>query len=40
MTRDPLLADLRGFPRFEQCLPVAKAKWAEVDRQLAEIPGL
>ncbi len=40
LTRDPLLATLRGFPRFEQFLPVAKAKWEDVARQLADLPPL
>lgn len=40
MTRDPLLANLRGVPRFERFLPLAKVKWEEADRQLADIPPL
>lgn len=40
LLRSPLLANLRGFPRFEQFLPVAKAKWEDVARQLADLPPL
>jgi len=40
LTRDPLLANLRGFPRFEQFLPVAKARWEAVARQLENLPPL
>ena len=40
LTRDPLLANLRGFTRFERFLPVAKAKWEDVARQLADLPPL
>ncbi len=40
LTHDPLLANLHGFARFEQFLPVAKAKWEAVARQLEDLPPL
>jgi serine/threonine protein kinase/tetratricopeptide (TPR) repeat protein len=37
---DPLLANLRGFPRFEASLPGLKAKWEAAALELSKLPRL